>query len=141
VPDYTILEAPSILGLWPSGVERLPGALLSAGLGTILGADSAGRVEPPPYDSRRDPETRLLNGDAIRAYSRSLADAVMPLVAQGRFPVVLGFSELSEVLGAALESGRAVGVTITIFNPVLDPDGGIARRLARSIAAGLCGPA
>jgi arginase len=295
VPAYTILEAPSNLGLRPSGVERLPEALLSAGLAAMLGAGNAGRVDPLPYDDRRDPESGLLNGDAIRAYSRSLADAVVPLVEHGRFPVVLGgdcsvllgpalalrrlgryglffldghtdfygpeaeprgeaasmelalvsgrgpavladvdglcplvrdadivafgfrdeeeaaragspdlrstpiracsleqvhargvaraasqalarlvrdelagfwvhldadvlddgvmpavdyrmpgglgLSELSAVLGAAVASGRAVGLTITIFNPALDPDGGIARRFARSIAAGLSGAA
>jgi len=293
VPDYTILEAPSNLGLWPSGVEKLPDALRSAGLHAMLGADSAGRVDPLPYDTRRDPETHLLNGDAIRSYSLSLAGFVVPLVKQGRFPVVLGgdcsillgtalalrrlgrygllfidghtdfyqpeaepygevasmelallsgrgpalltdidglcplvrdddivafgfrdeeqaategsqnirdtpirpcslkqvysrgvaqaalealarlvrddlagfwihldadvlndavmpavdyrmpgglsFSELAEVLGAAIGSGRAVGLTATIFNPGLDPDGRIAYRFASSIAAGLSG--
>lgn len=73
VPEYAILEAPSNLGLWPSGVERLGDALRAAGLAAMLGAASAGRVDPPPYDGRRDPVSGLINGDAIRAYSRSLA--------------------------------------------------------------------
>lgn len=103
--EYTILEAPSNLGLWPGGVERLPDALREAGLPAMLGADSAGRVNPPPYDSRRDPETHLLNGDAIRAYSVSLAGAVAPLIEQGRFPVVLG-GDCSILLGAALALRR-----------------------------------
>jgi arginase len=105
MPDYTILEAPSNLGLWPSGVERLPEALRSAGLPAMLGADIAGRVDPLPYDSRRDPEIHLLNGDAIRAYSLSLAEAVVPLVEQGRFPVVLG-GDCSILLGPALALRR-----------------------------------
>lgn len=105
MPNYTILDAPSILGLWPSGVERLPAALRDAGLPAMLGAESAGRVEPPPYDPRRDPGTGLVNGDAIRAYSRSLADALAPLLERGRFPVVLG-GDCSILLGAALALRR-----------------------------------
>ena len=56
-----ILEAPSILGLFPKGVETLPDALLAAGLAEQLGAQRAGRVEPPAYIPERDPETLLLN--------------------------------------------------------------------------------
>ena len=40
---YAILEAPSILGLKPSGVEQLPEALLGYGLATLIGARRAGR--------------------------------------------------------------------------------------------------
>ena len=48
-------------------------------------------------------------------------------------------SELSDVLGAAVGSGRAAGLTVTIYNPVLDPDDGTGREFARSTAAGLSG--
>ncbi|KGM32955.1 hypothetical protein, partial [Inquilinus limosus] len=58
-PRYAIVEAPSVLGLFPKGVERLPEALLGAGLADRLGARRAGRVEPPAYDPRRDPATGL----------------------------------------------------------------------------------
>jgi hypothetical protein len=58
---YAIIEAPSVLGLFPGGVERLPAALLDAGLADALGARRAGLVPPPPYDPVRDPETGLLN--------------------------------------------------------------------------------
>ena len=56
---YAIIEAPSILGLQPSGVERLPEALLCDGLAERLRARHAGRVESPPYDERRDPQTEM----------------------------------------------------------------------------------
>jgi hypothetical protein len=59
-----IIEAPSVLGLFPKGVETLPDALLAEGLGERLEARRAGRIEPPPYDDRRDPETMLLNRGA-----------------------------------------------------------------------------
>src|SRR5687767_15159661 len=48
---YAILEAPSVLGLFPHGVERLPAALLDAGLAEALRARRAGCVTPPPYDA------------------------------------------------------------------------------------------
>lgn len=43
---FTIIDAPSILGLRPTGVEDLPEALKRAGLYEKLGAEYAGRVKP-----------------------------------------------------------------------------------------------
>jgi arginase len=76
--NITIIEAPSVLGLFPKGVETLPDALLEAGLGERLGARRSDRLEPRPYDDRRDPRTLLLNPKAIAEYSKALADAVGP---------------------------------------------------------------
>ncbi|MFC7844446.1 arginase family protein [Streptomyces sp. NPDC001046] len=103
--DVAIVEAPSVLGLRPTGVEELPGALLGAGLAEGLGAVRAGRVEPPPYDPERDPATGLLNADGIAAYSGALADAVGAVLDGGRFPVVLG-GDCSVLLGALLALRR-----------------------------------
>jgi arginase len=100
-----ILEAPSILGLFPKGVETLPDALLAAGLANRLDARSAGRVEPPLYDPKRDPETLLLNPHGIANYSVALADAVGGLLNRGTFPVVLG-GDCSIVLGCLLALKR-----------------------------------
>jgi hypothetical protein len=44
---FTIIEASSVLGLFPKGVEILPDALLGAGLAERLNARRTGRVEPP----------------------------------------------------------------------------------------------
>jgi arginase len=79
---FAIVEAPSILGLFPRGVETLPDALLKARLGDRLRAEHRGRVEPPPYDDRRDPGTLLLNPHGIAEYSIALADTVAPLTAR-----------------------------------------------------------
>src|SRR5918999_1431978 len=87
---FAIIEAPSVLGLFPRGVETLPDALLAAGIAERLQARRAGRVEPPPYDERRDPETLLLNPQGIADYSVALADAVGQAVDAAEFPVVLG---------------------------------------------------
>jgi arginase len=105
VRNVTIVEAPSVLGLRPTGVEDLPTALLGAGLAEGLGAGHAGRVEPPPYDPERDPATGVLNPGGIAAYSVALADAVGDVLDQGRFPVVLG-GDCSVLLGNLLALRR-----------------------------------
>ena len=102
---YAIVEAPSVLGLRPTGVETLPQALLAVGLAGRLQARHAGRVEPPPYDRRRDPETRMLNPQGIAAYTSDLADALAPVLDKGEFPVVLG-GDCSIVLGSLLALAR-----------------------------------
>ncbi|MGI9017559.1 MAG: arginase family protein [Euzebya sp.] len=87
---YAIIEAPSVLGLFPRGVELLPEALLESGLAGSLGARHAGRVPSPAYDSQRDEATGLLNPRSLRDYSRALADATGVVLDAGDVPVVLG---------------------------------------------------
>jgi arginase len=103
--QYAIIEAPSVLGLRPTGVERLPEALLGAGLDALLRARRAGRVEPPPYDDRRDPETLMLNPQGIADYTPRLADAIAAVLESGDFPLVLG-GDCSIVLGSLLALRR-----------------------------------
>ena len=102
---FAILEAPSALGLFPKGVERLPDALLGAGLAEQLSATRGARILPPTYDARRDGETQLLNPHGIRDYSVSLADAVGDCFDAGAFPVVLG-GDCSILLGCLLALRR-----------------------------------
>lgn len=99
--NFTVLDAPSNLGLRPSGVETLPVALKSAGLLRRLNARYAGRVEPPPFSHERDPYTGIKNLASIRAYSQQLAAALAPLVQAGEFPLVLG-GDCSILIGAML---------------------------------------
>lgn len=98
---FAIIEAPSALGLWPSGVECAPEVLLQLGLARALDARRAGRVEPPDYDPVRDPDTKMLNPQGIAEYSPRLADEVGAAVDQGEFPVVLG-GDCSILLGCLL---------------------------------------
>jgi arginase len=101
-----ILEAPSILGLRPTGVEFLPDALLEHGLAERTRARLAGRIVPDaPYSSWRDPQTLTLNARAIAAYSVKLAEAVGELIDGKEFPVVLG-GDCSIILGPALAMRR-----------------------------------
>src|SRR5438128_1293009 len=73
---FALIDAPSPLGVGPTGVERLGGALRAAGLKEALNAEDGGAVHIPPHDPRRDPETLLLNPLAIRDFSQRLADAL-----------------------------------------------------------------
>jgi arginase len=106
MPRVAVVEAPSILGLRPSGVELLPDALLKAGLIDRLGARHAGRVVPDsPYDPNRDAATLTLNATGIASFSRRLADAVGELLGRGEFPLVLG-GDCSILLGGLLALRR-----------------------------------
>ena len=102
---YAIVEAPSILGLFPGGVERLPEALLSAGLARELGARHAGRATPPEYEARRDTGTGLLNPTGLRDYAHQLADATGEVLDCGEIPIVLG-GDCSILLGNLLALRR-----------------------------------
>lgn len=103
--EYAIVQAPSVLGLHPTGVEDLPAALLELGLAERLNARLAGRVDPPDYDPVRDQETKMLNPRAIRDYSITLADAVGAVLNDGDVPLVLG-GDCSILLGNLLALRR-----------------------------------
>jgi arginase len=82
--EFGVVEAPSSLGLWPSGVQDAPRVLLEMGLGTALSAAHLGRVEPEAYDPRRDPSTLILNAPSIALYATRL-DVSYRSFGQGRF--------------------------------------------------------
>src|SRR5688572_20270441 len=104
--QFAVIEAPSILGLRPTGVEKLPEALIRAGLIDRLRARHAGRVAPQtPYDFERDSATLTLNAAGIASYSRALADLVGEVMDRGEFPVVLG-GDCSILLGNLLALKR-----------------------------------
>jgi arginase len=127
---FAIVEAPSILGLRPTGVETLPEALIRAGLIDRLGARHAGRVAPESsYDFERDSTTLTLNPAGIASYSRALADAVGDVLDRGEFPVVLG-GDCSILLGSLLALKRRgrygllyVDGHADFYNPEANPNG------------------
>lgn len=102
---YAIVEAPSILGLKPTGVDKLPEALLDLGLAERLHARVAHRLMPPPYSFERDSQTRTLNAQSIAEWSPKLADAVEQVLDASEFPVILG-GDCSIVLGSTLALKR-----------------------------------
>lgn len=100
-----VIDAPSILGLRESGVEKLPDALKAHGLLEKLGAIEAGKVVPPPYNPQRDKLTKILNPQGIRDYSIKLADVIEREHKQGVFPLVLG-GDCSILIGCLLALRR-----------------------------------
>src|SRR5918996_460750 len=105
MPQFAIIDAPSILGLRPTGVEYLPEALKAAGLMNRLNADYAGRVSPLPYNSERDKVTLLLNPESIKTFSLQLADRVSSVIRSRRYPIVLG-GDCSILIGNLLALRR-----------------------------------
>jgi arginase family enzyme len=77
-----------------------------------------------------------LDGFWIHVDADCLDDAVMPAV-DFRLPGGLRPRDLDTVLTMALDTGRAVGIEITIYNAALDPDGRAGKLLADLIATAL----
>src|ERR1700752_1464538 len=103
---YAVIESPSILGLKPTGVDRLPAALLQHGLADELHARRAGRVAPQAgYDTERDPATLTLNARGIAEYSVQLANTVADIIGRYEFPILLG-GDCSILLGTLLALRR-----------------------------------
>jgi arginase len=102
---FAIVDAPSILGLRPTGVEGLPEALRRSGLVERLGAREAARLATPDYDAARPTETGTLNADGIAQFSRALADVVGDVLRAGERPIVLG-GDCSVLLGSLLAFRR-----------------------------------
>jgi arginase len=126
---YAILEAPSILGLRPTGVERMPERLLELGFGERITARAAGRVEPPPYQPGLDPATGVANALAIAAWSPTLATAIEAVLDLGEVPVILG-GDCSILLGSMLALRRRGRYGLLFldghadyFQPHADPSG------------------
>jgi arginase len=101
MPQFAIIDAPSILGLRPTGVQYLPEALKAAGLMKKLKAEYEGRVLSLPYNPQRDKSTLLLNPDTIRAFSLQLAAKVISVLHKKQFPIVLG-GDCSILIGTLL---------------------------------------
>jgi arginase len=102
-----MVEAPSALGHVPQhlGVERAPAVLLRAGLADGLAARRAASVPATGYSATPDPQTEVMNPQALAGYSSVLADAVAAVLDEGEFPVMLG-GDCSILLGTMLALQR-----------------------------------
>jgi arginase len=130
--QFTIIDAPSILGLRPTGVQYLPEALKAAGLITGLGADYGGQVSSLDYNPERDKSTLLLNPYSIRTFSLQLADAVTVVLRKKRFPLVLG-GDCSILIGNLLALRRLGNYGLffidghaDFYQPLTSPTGEVA---------------
>ena len=112
--DIQIVTAASILGLKPTGVERLPAVLLSLGLKEALNSNSS-VIEVPTlnhlYTYKRDRRTGVLNVNALRTFSGSLKDTLWQIPIEKKFPLVLG-GDCSILIGimSALKSRGTYGL-------------------------------
>ena len=130
--QFTIIEAPSILGLRPTGVQYLPEAFKATGLMSGLRAEYGGQVSPLSYSSERDKLTLLLNPDSIREFSLQLADAVAFVLHNKRFPLVLG-GDCSILIGNLLALRRLgtyglffIDGHADFYQPQVSPTGEVA---------------
>ncbi len=96
-----VIDAPSVLGLFPRGVERLPEALHARGLLERIRAAGHHQAPPPPHSAVRDPATGLNNAAAMVAYAEQLGAVVGDVLDRGAFPLVLG-GDCSIVFGPLL---------------------------------------
>jgi arginase len=117
------------------GSQPLPAALRAFDLPTIrrVGIASAAR-EAVAHSSRAE-----LDGFWIHVDADCLDDTVMPAV-DFRLPGGLAPEELETLLKLALESGRAVGLEVTIYNPELDTDGRAGKLLTEVLVSALAQP-
>lgn len=107
---FSLLDAPSNLGLRPPeegavpGCYKAPGVLRDFGLHRRLDVNDGGVVTPPRYRADWQPGT-VRNEAAIVAYSRQLAGRLEELLNDPRTPVVLG-GDCSIMIGIALALNR-----------------------------------
>jgi arginase len=127
-----VIEAPSILGLKPTGVDGLARSLMANGIADRLHAGHVGRIEPPPYHSERDAETGILNAHAIAQWSPQLADLVESVLDRGEFPLILG-GDCSILLGSMLALKRRgrfgllfIDGHADFYQPEANPNGEVA---------------
>jgi arginase len=100
-----VIDAPSVLGLFPRGVEKLPEALHAQGLEDRIGAAARISLTPPPYVPERDPETGINNSRALVDFAETLAGVVGSVLDGGGFPLILG-GDCSIVFGPLLALAR-----------------------------------
>jgi arginase len=138
----SVIDAPSDLGLRPTGVRGLPQALREAGL--LEGLPDArydGIVPVPAYSPRRR-RTAVLNTEGIRAFSSTLAEHVEFALNQHRFPLVLG-GDCSILLGIALALRRRgrfglffVDGHADFYSPESEPNGELASMELAAVTGG-----
>jgi arginase len=117
------------------GSQPLPPALRAFDLPTLRqrGVAAAAR-DAVAHLSRSE-----LQGFWIHVDADCLDDEVMPAV-DFRLPGGLTPEELGTVLTTALDSGRAVGLEVTIYNPLLDSDERAGKLLADVLVKALSKP-
>lgn len=105
-----------------SGIHRIDAAAIRRDGAVVAGRAARARLEAVAGE-----------GFWIHLDADVLAERAMPAVDSPN-PDGLEFAELRALLAQLLASPNAVGMELTIFDPDLDPDGRLARRLSATIA-------
>lgn len=115
-----------------AGSQMLPSELKAFDLPAIraIGIEAAAR-EAVEHLTRPG-----LDGFFVHLDADVLDDAIMPAV-DFRVPGGLSWNQLRIVLQVALESGKAAGLEVAIYNPALDEDGSAGRGLTDVLVAAL----
>lgn len=116
------------------GSQSLPPELMALELAEVrrIGIEQATRVALARLTDAR------LDGFFIHFDADALSDAIMPAV-DYRMPDGLAASEAISVIRAALATGKAAGMEVTIYNPALDADGSAGSVLTTVIADAFSG--
>jgi arginase len=117
--SIAVLDVPTGLGLSAQGVRAAPRALRQAGLLARLDALDAGELEVEASSPLREPRTALLNPVAIERTAVAQADRVAALMAEGRFPLVLGGDD-SVLFGNLLACLRLGEIGLAYFDAHTD---------------------
>ena len=102
--NIQIISAPSILGLKPTGVEKLADSLLSNGLMEKLKVKIPVLAIPTfnnSYSFIRDPASQCLNVEKLRDFSLILSEKILKFTEKENFLLVLG-GDCSILLGITL---------------------------------------
>lgn len=78
--------------------------------------------------------TLQVDGFWIHFDTDVLSEEVNPAV-EYHLPGGLTFGEVEYIIKSLMPTGRIVGMTVTIFNPRLDPDGSISRNIVECLGA------
>lgn len=116
------------------GSQALPSGMLALDLARVRerGVEASAHEAVGHLTRERGPS----DGFWIHLDADVLDDAIMPAV-DYRLPDGLSWAELATVLRVAADSGRAVGIEITIYNPKLDPDGASGKGLTATVVKAL----
>jgi len=143
-----IIELPSNLGLKePSpgqepGVRRLPEWLRKHDFHKLIAPESIEILKPPVYQMNLDNESAVLNADAIVQYAKESANLLSKVLAEKKFPLVIG-GDCSIMIGNALALRQKGSYAVfyldghtDFMEPNLSQTGG-AGGMAAAIVAGI----
>ncbi|PSR54004.1 arginase [Adhaeribacter arboris] len=144
--DIIIVEFPSNLGLKAPapgkepGVKKLPEWLRQHRFHELLAADEVLTLEAPLYSPDRDPETAVLNAEALVGYAQEQSGLLQKVLTKQKFPVVLG-GDCSILLGTALALKQTGNYAIfyldghtDFMEPHLSATGGVGGMAAAMVA-------